>query len=67
MDKVELEKTLRDTFGSVILNVQEPDGIITITITSDSVIPFIQFVKDNLSYNFLTDICGTHFPENELP
>jgi NADH-quinone oxidoreductase subunit C len=66
MDKVELEKTLKDTFGSVILDVQNPDGILTFTLTSDSIIPFVQFLKDNLSFSFLTDICGTHFPEKEL-
>jgi NADH-quinone oxidoreductase subunit C len=66
MDKVELEKTLKDTFGSVILDVQDPDGILTVTITSDSVIPVVKFLKDNLSFSFLTDLCGIHFPEKEL-
>ena len=66
MDKVELEKTLRDTFGSVILDVQDPDGILTVTLSSDSIIPLVQFLKDNLSFGFLTDLCGIHYPDNEL-
>jgi NADH-quinone oxidoreductase subunit C len=66
MDKVELEKTLKDTFGSVILDVQDPDGIFTVTLTSDSVIPFVQFLKDRLGFGFLTDICGIHYPDHDL-
>jgi NADH-quinone oxidoreductase subunit C len=66
MDKIELEKTIRDTFGSVILDVQDPDGIITITLSSDSIIPLVQFLKDKLGFEFLTDICGIHYPGQEL-
>ena len=66
MDTVELEKRLRDTFGSVILDVQNPDGILTLTFVSDSVIPLVQFLKDSLQFGFLTDICGIHYPDNEL-
>jgi NADH-quinone oxidoreductase subunit C len=66
MDKVELEKIVRDTFGSVIMDVQDPDGILTVTLSSDSIFPLVQFLKDNLHFGFLTDICGIHYPENEL-
>ena len=66
MDKVELEKQIKETFGSVIRDVQDPDGILTVSITSDSVIPFVQFLKDNLNFSFLTDLCGIHYPEKEL-
>jgi len=66
MDKIELEKTIRDTFGSVILDVQDPDGILTVTLSSDSIISLVQFLKDNLSFGFLTDLCGIHYPDAEL-
>jgi NADH-quinone oxidoreductase subunit C len=67
MDKVELEKSIRDTFGSAIMDVQDPDGILTLTFSSDSIIPLVKYLKEVLNFGFLTDICGTHFPEKELP
>ena len=66
MDKIELEKTLRDTFGSVILDVKDPDGILTITLISESIIPMVQILKDNLSFGIITDLCGIHYPDADL-
>ena len=66
MDKVELEKIVRENFGTVILDAQDPDGILTITLTSSSIIDFVQFLKDRLGFGFLTDICGIHYPDREL-
>ena len=57
---------LNEKFGSFIQSIEDPDGIITFTISSEIVIPVIQYLKEQLSFNFLTDLCGVHYPEKEL-
>lgn len=58
---------LSDSFGTSILKTEEPDGILTVTITSDVVMDVLKFLRDQLGFNFLTDLCGIHYPDQELP
>lgn len=66
MDKTELEQKLRDKLGSSLLDVQDPYGVLTLTVASDAILPLVQFLKENLNFGFLTDICGIHYPGREL-
>jgi len=63
---MDIESTLTGTFGPVLLNTGNTDGIITFTVKSDSLMPVIKYLKEQLNYTFLTDICGIHYPEQEL-
>jgi NADH-quinone oxidoreductase subunit C len=43
--------------------VTEPDGILTITVLPESLPGFVQLLKDQFNFSFLTDLCGIHFPD----
>jgi NADH-quinone oxidoreductase subunit C len=57
---------LKETFGEVILSVSENKGISAIVIDAAAVYKVVEFLKENLGYTFLTDLCGIHFPEQQL-
>ena len=57
---VELEKQ----FSEMILEISEPYGFLTLEVKKEKVKELIFFLKDTLHFEFLTDICGIHYPEN---
>jgi NADH-quinone oxidoreductase subunit C len=60
---------LRNRFGSEILSEDCSSDIITVVVNSASVYPIIDYLKNDseTSYGFLTDLCGIHYPDKELP
>lgn len=61
--------SLQAKFSTAILAVEEPYQLLTLTTTTDSIIPMLQFMKDDteMQFCFLTDICGVHYPDTEKP
>lgn len=59
-----LEK-INANFAENILSVDENADILTLVITSDSIKKITAYLKDELDFIFLTDICGIHIPEQE--
>lgn len=59
---------LRSTFGNAIISVEEPHGMLTITADKDKNIDLLKYLweEKDLEFRFLTDICGIHYPNNEL-
>ena len=66
MENNEIIQKLKGQFGPSVLSSEEPYGILSFTIDSVSVISVIQFLKEQLGFNFLTDLCGIHYPDHEL-
>lgn len=64
---MDIIEPLQKQFGSAILLTEESEGIISITV--DSLVSFeaIRYVKDFLNFNFLTDLCAIHYPNQDLP
>jgi NADH-quinone oxidoreductase subunit C len=60
---------LKEKFEPEILECDLGSDIQTYTVESASVLGIISFLKDDndLQFSFLTDICGIHYPDNELP
>lgn len=60
---------LQEKFSSAILAVEEPYQLLTLTTTEDSIIPMLQFLKEDaeMQFCFLTDICGVHYPDTAKP
>ena len=67
MDNNEIIEKITSGFGGAILKTEETGDMITLTINSVSIIPVIKFLKEQLAFNFLTDLCGIHYPNEELP
>ncbi len=60
-----LEAINREFPGSV-LSSSEPYGFLTLEIKKSDIKKVIHHLKDSsLEINFLTDICGIHYPENK--
>ncbi|UQB70394.1 NADH-quinone oxidoreductase subunit C [Epilithonimonas zeae] len=58
-----LEAITRE-FPESVVSSSEPYGMLTIEIKKDDIKKVIHYLKDStLEFNFLTDICGIHYPE----
>jgi NADH-quinone oxidoreductase subunit C len=69
-DKVEnglIESLLKEQFGDAIRSVEESYGMLDIVVKRENIIEIITWLRDSslLSFNFLTSLCGMHFPENK--
>jgi NADH-quinone oxidoreductase subunit C len=67
MNKNEVQIALNEKFGTSILKTEEPDGILTFTVNAGSISLIIQYLKEYQGFNFLTDLCGIHYPEQPNP
>jgi NADH-quinone oxidoreductase subunit C len=65
MDKENIISKLTETFGQALLKTEDPDGIITFTVKPGAIIEVVKYLKEQLGFNFLTDLCGIHYPEQE--
>ena len=53
-------------FPESVLHNSEPYGMLTLEIKKEDIKKVIHYLKDSsLEINFLTDICGIHFPEDK--
>ena len=58
--------SLTDKFTEDILSFDESSDILTLTVRKSRILDLIQYLKDDLGYQFLTDLCGIHYPDQEL-
>jgi len=62
---------LQQQFAAAILQTEMPADVapdqLTITLHRDGVLPILRYLKAHaqFQFNFLTDICGAHYPDNE--
>lgn len=63
----ELLELLSAEFKSDILKSEEPYGLLTIEIPRESVLAIVGWLKNHqtLKMQYLTDLCGVHFPDNK--
>ncbi len=63
-----LEK-LSARFGTKISLSSEPLGLLTFETGRENILEILTFLKEDqeLSFNYLTDITGIHYPERQLP
>ena len=51
-------------FPESVISSSEPYGLLTVEIKKEDIKKVIHYLKDSsLEFNFLTDICGIHYPE----
>lgn len=62
-----IEKELSDKFSDQVLNFRMERDIFTFEATPKAIKEVISFMRENetLRFNFLTDLCGVHYPDNE--
>jgi len=60
---------LYKVFGQDILRMETESDILAFTVASPVLHEVIQFLKEDdvMNFNFLTDLCGIHYPDRGLP
>lgn len=63
----ELLAAIQEQFPNSVLSSSESYGLQEIEIHPDNLIPLVSWLKghEKWSMNFLTDLCGIHYPEQE--
>ena len=63
-----LEK-LKEQFGDAIHSPEEPYDLLTINCSREKIVPLLEFLHHDtvLAFNFLTDLCGVHYPHRAAP
>jgi NADH-quinone oxidoreductase subunit C len=62
-----LSNTLNDRYSKHIVSIEESFGVLDVVAHADTVKEFIKALKNDteLDFNFLTSLCGIHFPEKK--
>jgi NADH-quinone oxidoreductase subunit C len=60
---------LQAKFGSAIVSTDEQFGMLSLTVQRETIYAIMQFLRDDadLQFNFMTDLCGIHYPDNPKP
>nr|WP_294934092.1 NADH-quinone oxidoreductase subunit C [uncultured Flavobacterium sp.] len=62
-----IQNKLIENFGLKVSDFVQIHDIFTFEVNSESIVEVMQFLKEDstLRFNFLTDLCGIHFPAYE--
>lgn len=68
LDITDIEDKIKEKFGSDVLNFRMERDIFTFEATPSKIKDVIHFMKEDeiLRFNFLTDLCGVHYPDNNI-
>jgi len=60
-----IAEQIKSNFGEAILNVEEPYKLLTLTVSREKAIEILNYLYSDpeLSFKFLTDLTGVHYPE----
>jgi NADH-quinone oxidoreductase subunit C len=60
-----IQTKLEDKFDTKVSNFMQQHDIFTFDVASESNLDVMRFLRDDptLRFNFLTDICGVHYPD----
>ena len=67
LETTQIQDKLTATFGESVFNFNQEKSIFSLEVASDKITAVLLFLKNDetLRFNFLTDLCGIHYPENE--
>jgi len=62
-----IQEKLTATFGESVFNFTQEKSIFSLEVASDKITAVLLFLKNDetLRFNFLTDLCGIHYPDND--
>jgi NADH-quinone oxidoreductase subunit C len=66
MEQQSIISSLQEKFKNEVVSFDETSDILTFTILNQAVTDVILFLKEELGFQFLTDLCGIHYPDQEL-
>ena len=56
---------IRENFSTEIISVESPYGFLTINLKAGKIIEIIKFLYEKEKYQYLTTVCGIHYPETK--
>lgn len=56
---------LNSRFEGQFGNIEESYGMTTIQVRKSAIFELVQYLKEEMSFTLLTDVCGMHFPDND--
>lgn len=64
----DIQNKLTAQFGNAVKDYSESYGMLTFEIDREKLLEVVRYLRDDetLRFNFLTTLCGMHFPDNEL-
>ncbi|MCH4830157.1 NADH dehydrogenase [Flavobacterium covae] len=67
LENAVIQQKLIDQFGLKVSEFVQLHDILTFEVASDAILEVMKFLKEDatLRFNFLTDVCGVHYPEYE--
>ncbi len=66
MEQQAIISSLQEKFKNEVISFDETSDILTLTIVKQAVTDVILFLKEDMGFQFLTDLCGIHYPDQEL-
>ncbi|PHK17422.1 NADH dehydrogenase, partial [Nostoc linckia z15] len=62
-----IQEKLTAKFGDIVTGFITIKDIFSFEVASDSMADVMRYLKEDplLRFNFLTDVCGIHYPDNE--
>jgi NADH-quinone oxidoreductase subunit C len=68
-EEINISELLKEKFPADIDSVDTSGDILSVTVKRHSVYSIIEFLKNDASagFEFLTDLCGIHYPDSDLP
>jgi len=67
MENDSIINIIKENFINQVISVDEGSDMLTLSIEKNAVYNIIAFLKNELGFNFLTDLCGIHYPDQKLP
>ncbi len=68
LENIEIQNKLIENFNDDVYNFKQEHDIFTFEINSKCNTAVVLFLKNDLSlqFHFLTDLCGIHYPDNNI-
>jgi NADH-quinone oxidoreductase subunit C len=68
LENTQIQDKLTATFGESVMHFRQEKDILTFDVASDKMTSVILFLKneESLNFHFLTDLCGIHYPDNNV-
>ena len=65
LDDTTVQEQLTAKFGEDVKDFTREFGMLAFEVAASKNTEIIRFLRDELGFNFLTDVCGVHYPDNE--
>jgi NADH-quinone oxidoreductase subunit C len=68
LENTDIQDKLTSTFGESVFHFNQEKDIFSFEVAADKITAIILFLKNDplLRFNFLTDLCAIHYPDNEV-